>query len=175
MHTKSLFQMNALKSRTSSGLSCGDRERRVDLRLRVPFLSQGLLSFWPNSSSREWRSMGNSSSPVVAPLHTFFLPSTFSLGMRSQFSFLSRLRRTVSVRLNGEHSVDGGGGGGGGVGGGGGGGASEDGRVATSAGCESMAVTSTAGAALTGGPGCLPCKAPDCLKATLRLMCIEEV
>lgn len=64
--------------------------------------------------------MGISSSPGAAPLHTLFLPSTFSFGMRSQFSFLSRLRRTLSVRSKGEEEEEeenkGGAGGGGGGG-----------------------------------------------------------
>lgn len=51
---KAYFTIKALKTLTSSELSCGDRDRSsVDLRLRVPFLSRGLLSFCPNSSSRE--------------------------------------------------------------------------------------------------------------------------
>lgn len=92
--------------------------------------------------------MGNSSSPGAAPLHTLFLPSTFSFGIRSQFSFLKRLRRALSVRLKGAEVAGGRGGGGGG-----GGGARQGCAGAT---CVSMAITSTASEAALAWVGCLP-------------------
>ena len=72
-------------------LSWGEPQRsRTERRLRLPepAWSAGRASRWPNSSSRECRSMGNSSSPVAAPLHTLFLPSTCSYSF-TRFSELS--------------------------------------------------------------------------------------
>jgi len=159
---------------TSSGLSCGDLQHsRADRCLRLLVLSWSLLSFWPNSSSREWRSIGNSSSPGVAPFHTLFLPSTFSLGMRSQFSFLSRLRLALSDWLKGEENPGGGGSGGGGGGGGGGESVWGGSGGATSSVRGSMAVTPTVSGASVGRAGCVPWKARDSLMATVRLISIK--
>lgn len=101
----------------STLISWGDPHRSKLCR-KLLTLSSLPPSFCPKSSSREFRSIGKSSSSSTEPLHTLLRPSTRSLGIRSQLSLRSLFLRPESTRVR---PLAGAGGGGGGIWGGGGG------------------------------------------------------